>query len=325
MTITNVGYDFGNKRSKAAIYFNDKILCASIPSQYALVKPVVLKSGQERKIDAFPLLFRIDNKGRDVKLWFGDDTLASENIITEIDQSKYGETHIRRVFQAVLYEWSRKHKIPISELGKLNICVSMPPGTYQKQTLQKQAETAYRNAFNTGQSHMKIRPVKGDVTQIVTQFHSLVREAVVWGSNKPRRGELILTIDLGGGTDDVVLFNGSPEPIDSRTFNTGLVRVYHKINPIDPFRVELQILKDKNYLPPALISYFNQKKYLVQMALRDLPEPMSKKVYLIGGGAAMIARQKTIKSGFTKLMPPKKLIIKDQYATAIANLREASK
>jgi len=332
MKVTNIGGDLGNRRSKVAIEIDDKILCASIPSQYAFDEPVVLKSGQERKIDAFSLLFRVDKNDKkkgDVRLYFGDDTLASESIITEIDQAKYSVLYIQRLFQAVLYEWSMKYKIPISELGKLNICVSMPPGAYQKPALRKQAETAYRKAFNTGQSHMQIRDGKNvdgkNVSQIVTQFHSLVREAVVWGSDIPRRGELILTIDLGGGTDDVILFNGSSEPIDSKTYKTGLIRTYHKINPVNPTQAELRILRDKTYAPPALLSYFNRKKYLVQMALRDLPERMSKKVYLIGGGAAMIARQKVIKAQFTKLMPPRKLVVKGQYANAIANLREASK
>lgn len=320
--MTNVGYDFGNRRSKIAIEIDDKILCASIPSQYAFDRPAILKSGQERKIDAFSLLFRVD-KG-DAKLYFGNDTLASENIITEIDQAKYTKSHIQRLFQAILYEWSQKYKIALSELGKLNICVSMPPGAYQKPALKKQAEKAYKNAFNTGQSHMQVRDGK-QAYQIVTQFHSLVREAVVWGSDIPRRGELVLTIDLGGGTDDIVLFNGSDEPVDSKTYKTGLIRTYYKINPMNPAQVELRIFRDKTYNPPALLSYFNQKKLLVQLALRDLPEQMSKRAYIIGGGAAMIARQKTIKAQFTKLMPPKKLIIKNQYANAIANLREVSK
>ena len=318
MKITNVGYDNGNRRGKIAIKINGKILCASIPSQYAFDQPVILKSGQECKIDAFSLLFRVSKKV-DAQLWFGDDTLASEDIITEIDQAKYTASHIQRMFQAVLYKWSSKHKIPLSSLGKLNICVSMPPGAYQKLALRKQAQSAYEAAFNTGQSHIQLRDGKSS-TQIVTQFHSLVREAVAWRGEIPRRGELILTFDFGGGTDDVVLFNGSSEPIDSKTYNTGLIHTYQKISLVNPSRVELRILRDKIYAPPALLTYFNQKKLLVQMALRGLPERASKKVYLIGGGAEMIARHKAIKAGFMKLLPSGNLFVKDQYANVMANL-----
>jgi hypothetical protein len=321
--ITNIGLDGGNRRWKIAIEIDGKILRASIPAQYAFDEPVILKSGQERKTDAFSLLF---HTGANVNfLHFGNDTLASENIIAEIDQAKYSKLYIQRMFQAVLYQWSLKHKIPISSLGKLNIVASIPPGSYQKITLRKQAEKAYRSAFNTGQSHMKIRPAKGEAIQIVTRFHSLVREAVVWGSDIPRRGELVLVFDFGGGTDDIVLFNGSSEPIDSKSYKTGLIHTYHKINPATSPQVELRILRDKSYVPPALLSYFNQKKLMVQMALRSLPEPLNKKVYLIGGGAELISRQKTIKTGFAKLMPAKKLIIKDQYANAEANLKEAKR
>jgi hypothetical protein len=323
MTDVDVGGDFGNRRSKVAIRWKGKILCSSVPSQYAFDEPLIVKAGQEKKIDAYPLLFRVD-KG-DLRLWFGNDTLASENIIAEIDQAKYSKNHLQRMLQAVLYQWSKDHGVPLSELGKLNICVSMPPGAYQRTADRKQAEKAYRNAFNTGQSHMKIRPVNGETVQIVTKFHSLVREAVVWGSDIPRRGELVLTVDLGGGTDDVVLFNGSPEPIDSKTYKTGLIRTYRKINPVNPAEVELRIFRDKNYMPFPLLTYFNEKKRLIQEILRVLPDRSDKKVYLIGGGAALIARQKTIKAEFAKLMPPRKLIVKDQFANAIANLREASR
>ena len=319
MKTTEVGLDLGNRRTKVCI----NGLCASIPSQHSFDKPVILRNGQERKVSAFALLFRIA-KDKDIRLWFGDDTLASKEIITELDQTKYSKLHIQRMFQAVLYEWSRKHNTPLSGLGKLSICVSMPPGSYQKPKLRKAAESAYRKAFNTGQSHIQLRDGKESV-QIVTQFHSLVREAVVWGSDIPRRGELVLTIDLGGGTDDVVLFNGSAEPIDSYSNNNGLIRVYSKINPANPALAELNILRDKSYTPTALMAYFSEKKMLVQSSLRTLPERREKKVYIIGGGAEMIARQPEVKKEFTNLLPAKKLIIKGQYANAEANWKEASK
>ncbi len=327
MIETNVGWDNGNRRGKVALRIDDKILCASIPSQYAFDEPIVLHNGQERKIDAFPLLFRVkkNDKWIDIINWFDDDTLASENIITEIDQLKYSIPYIKKLFQAVMYKWSDKHNIPLASLGKLNVCVSMPPGAYQKSTLRKQAEKAYEDTFDTGQSHMKLRPVKGETIQLVTKFHSLVREAVIYGSNILKPGELVYVIDLGGGTDDILLFNGSPEPIDSKTYKSGLVHVCRKINFNNPTQAELRILKDKNYIPFPLVTYFNQKKQLVQESLRSVSSPMSKTVYIIGGGAEMINRQKGIKAEFTKLLPPKKVIIKGQYQTAIANLKEASK
>lgn len=329
MEPTNIGLDFGNGRVKLAILWNGKILFASIPAIYAFDEPVNIKSGQERKVDAFYLLFTV-KPSKDlktwytVKLWFGNDTLSSENTIQKIDGQKYTKSHLQRMFQAVLYQWSLKHNIPLSELGKLNICVSMPPGSYQKATERKKAEKAYRSAFNTGQSHIQLRDGK-ETVQIVTQFHSLQREAVAWGSEIPRKNELVLIFDFGRGTDDVVLFNGDTEPSDSRTYKTGLLHTYHKVNPINPMMVELKILRDKNYLPAALASYFNQREVMIGRVLNSLPDTMSKRAYLIGGGAEMIKRQKAIKSTFISLLPAKKLIIKDQYATCEANLREASK
>jgi hypothetical protein len=336
--LTNVGLDTGNRRTKITIQAIDKqgnlefnkdgspkLLNASIPSLYAFDEPAVVRDGKEKKIDAFSLLFKVPERNGNIRFWFGNDTLASENIIGQkIDSQKYSKSHIQKMLQAVLYQWSRQHKRDLSLLGKLNICASMPPGSYQKSTERKKAESAYRQAFNTGQSHIQMRDGKNNV-QIVTQFHSLVREAVVWGADIPRQNELILVVDLGGGTDDVVLFNGSSEPVDSKTYKTGLIKTYHKINPTNPEQVELKILKDKLYLPPALVTYFNQKELMVQLALRELPGKMSKRVYLIGGGAVLIARNKSIKSSFLSLVPPRKLIIKDQYATSRANWKEASK
>jgi hypothetical protein len=327
--ITNVGLDFGNGRIKIAILWNGEILFASIPSIYAFDEPVNIKSGKEGKVDTFYLLFAI-KPSKDpetwyvIKLWFGDDILSSENTIQKIDAQKYTKSHIQYMLQAVLYQWSLKHEISLKELGKLNICVSMPPGSYQKATERKKAEKVYRSAFNTGQSHIQLRDGKESV-QIVTQFHSLQREAVVWGKDIPRKNELVLVFDFGRGTDDVVLFNGGVEPTRSRTYKTGLLHTYHKVNPINPMLVELEILRDKNYLPAALASYFNQKEVMIGRVLNSLPDTMSKRAYLIGGGAEMIKRQKAIKSTFMSLLPTKKLIIKDQYATAEANLREASK
>jgi hypothetical protein len=314
--LTPVGLDLGNRRVKVCI----DNLYASIPALYAFDKPTVLgKSGQEIKAKCFSLLFRID-KSKSVSLWFGQDVLGSQSTIQEIDEGKYTKSYIQRMFQAVLYQWSIQHKRDLSQLGKLNICASMPPGSYQKPAARKRAEKAYRAAFNTGQSHMKIRPTRGEAIQVVTQFHSLVREAVVWGGDLPRRNELILTVDLGGGTDDIVLFNGSPEPIDSRTYKNGLIHTYHKINSSNPSQVELRIMKDKSYFPNELMSYYNQKKLMIQMVNRALPRPVDR-IYIIGGGAALMP--KVIKNSFSQLAG--KVIIKDQYANAQANWKEASK
>ncbi len=321
--ITPVGFDFGNKWAKVCIEVNGKLLFASIPSMYAFDKPIRIVSGQEKKINAFSLLFNVGD-GKDVRLWFGNDTLESLNQIQKIDTGKYNKSHVQRLFQACLFQWSKQHNISISDLGKLVICASMPPGSYQKVIERRLAETAYRKAFNTGQSHMKIRTGKS-TTQIVTSFSKLVREAVVFGGDIPRSNEITIVCDFGGGTDDIVLFNGSTEPLDSRTFNTGLIHTFQKINSSNPIQAELKIFRDKDYLPPSLLSYFNQKELMVQMALRSLPEQFSKKLYIIGGGATMIARLPKIKQTFLSLLPKGKVIIKNHFANSEANWRQASK
>jgi hypothetical protein len=237
-----------------------------------------------------------------------------------LDESKYVASTIKQLFQAVLYHWSDIHKQDLSQLGKLNVVTSMPPGQYQKPGVKKQAEDVYRSVFKSGQSHMKIRPAPGEAHQIVTQFGGLVREATLFGQDIPSGNELVLVVDLGGGTTDFVLFNGSNVPIDSRTVNNGLFHTYQKIDYINPQRVELRIMSNKKYFPNQLLAYYNTIQMMIQAVIRPFPKPPDK-IYIIGGGANLMPAP--IKNSFKKLA--KKVVVKDQYINAIANHKEASK
>lgn len=307
------GLDLGNRRTKIHLLGKS----SSVPSVIGFDKPVVLgKNETEIKAKAFSLFFRVDN--RDHELYFGRDVLASQSILQEIDDSKYSKSYIQRLFQAVLYEWSLIHKQDLSQLGKLNIVTSMPPGQYQKNDIRRKAEKAYRSAFNTGQSHMKIRPAQGESIQVVTQFDSLVKEASLYGQDIPRSNQLVLVVDLGGGTTDFVLFNGSSRPIDSRSVNNGLFHVYQKIDMINPQKVELRIMSDKGYWPNQLISYYNSTRLMINAIIRALPKSPDR-IDIIGGGAGLMPSQ--IQSQFKQLA--KSVYIKDQYVNAIANWRKA--
>jgi hypothetical protein len=313
--LTPCGLDLGNRRTKIHLFG----LSASIPSVIGFDKPITLgRKGTEIKPMAFSLLFRANSS--DYELWFGRDVLASQSILQEIDDSKYTKSHIQRLFQAVLWEWSRHHKQDISQLGKLNIVASIPPGQYQKPAIKRQAEKAYSKAFSTGQSHMKIRPAQGEAYQVVTQFDSLVKEASLYGQDIPRKGQLVLVVDLGGGTTDFVLFNGSSVPVDSRSVNNGLFHVYQKIDYINPQRVELRIISDKSYWPNQLISYFNGIRLMIQAITRELPKQPDR-IDIIGGGANLMSGQ--LQSNFKQLA--KSVYIKNQYVNAIANWKEAGK
>ena len=170
--MTNIGLDLGNTRTKMTI--DNKH--AAIPSLYAYDKPVIVNgSGRELRVKAFKLLFD------DTWLWFGQDVLASQSVIHKIDEAKFDDKHISILFRAVLYEWSNKHNISLSNLGKLTIVASLPPGLYQQSKLGLKAEKAYKKAFNRRQSHVKMRDGKHTI-QIVTNFHSLVRETVTYGA-----------------------------------------------------------------------------------------------------------------------------------------------
>jgi hypothetical protein len=322
MKITSVGLDLGNTRTKLCI--DDK--CISIPSIYAHDKPIVVgKSGQEVKAKCFSLINRqwIDkekNQYRDFNLWFGPDVLASQNTIHKLKEAKYNPGHISILFRAALHQWSKQHKVNLSDLGKFNIVVSMPPGLYQQGQLRMQALKAYRKAFNRGQSHVKIRDGK-DTVQIVSQFQSLVREAVCWGKNIPRKGEWVLVYDMGGETDDMALFNGSTEPAWSMTKHIGLLHTFDKIDPVNPGLAELKVLRNKNNLPVEMVSHYNRAENNILKIKSHYPN--INRLYIIGGGASLMKSNKNIKAMFTSLA--KQVIIKDEFANCRANWLEASK
>lgn len=318
MEITDVGLDLGNTCVKLCIEIDGKLLCISIPSLYAFDKPVIVgKSGQEIKAKVFSLLFKLSEDADDTVLWFGQDVLASQNTIHKLKEAKYNPSHISFLFRAVLYAWSKKYKVDIASLGKLNIVASMPPGLYQKSNLRTQAEKAYGDAFNRGQSHVKIRDGK-DTVQIVSQFQSLVREAVIFGKDIPRKNEGVLVYDMGGETNDLALFNGSIEPVWSKSLHTGLLHTFTAIDPANPGMAELKVLNGKNNLPVALISHYNQAENTILLVKSHF---RIDKLYLIGGGVSLMS--KLVRSSFTNLA--KKVVFKDEYATVRANWKEASK
>jgi hypothetical protein len=321
MKETPTGLDVGNTRTKLTIADkNGDPKSVSIPSVIAFDKPIIVgASGKELKAKAFSLLFKRKD-GVDNQLWFGQDVLASQTIIHEIDDGKYEAGHISILFRAVLYAWSQKYKIPLSDLGKLSIVASMPPGLYKTAKLRLQAEKAYKAAFNRYQSHVKVRPAKGEAIQIVTRFDKLVREAVLFGSNIPRQGELVLVFDIGGGTRDVALFNGSATPLKTWSKPNGLIHAFEIINPVSPRQAELQAIASRSNPHQAIISFYNDVENDIRRSIRVLPRPVNK-IYIIGGGAKLMP--KSVQDSIKALAS--EVIISNEFATSEANWKEASK
>lgn len=323
MNNTPVGIDIGNTDTNICVSWPGckDGLVAKLPSRYSYEQPPgqLNASGQQGKPKAFPLHFVQENT--DLELWFGQDTLAVP-AIQKLDELKYDPAHISILLRAALYQWTLthrgRHKVKLEDLGTLNIVASMPPGMFEDARLFAKATKAYKVAFNgrSKQSHAKIRDGKKSI-QIVTQFGGLQQEAVAFGSDIPRRGEWVLVVDLGGGTDDYALYNGSAKPRKTKTSNTGLLHVFQQINPTDPDLAELEVLRGGNISKP-LLTYYNEVERRIQLFIRRLPTQVGK-IYIIGGGAALMPTsvQKTIK----QLAPV--VIIGDEYANCRANWRAA--
>ena len=310
MKLTPVGLDLGNTGTKVCILGK----YAKIPSRVGLEKPqgaISSKNGRELKAQAFKLIFNSDKT-----FWFGQDVLGA-SAIQKLDMSKYDADHISILFRAVLYKWAKVHKIDLSTLGKLNVVASMPPGLFQKPAQNKAATTAFKKCFNRGQSHAWIRDGKSSV-QIVTQFGGLIQEAVAWGSDIPRKGKIILTVDMGGLTNDYALFNGSSIPFLSQTDKTGLLHAYAAINS-NGAQAELNILRNKNEpLPTSLVAHYNQVENRIQLIKATIKRDIDH-LYIIGGGAALMPAK--IKATFSPLAG--KLTVKNEYPNCEANWRHA--
>jgi hypothetical protein len=318
--MTPVGLDFGRGYIKVAIEIDGIVKCAKIPARIATARPpgqVSEKTGLELKSKSFMLL--IKNQER----WFGDDVLGVQSF-HENDISKCSPEHISILFRAVLYKWSIQYKIDLNSLGKLHIIASMPPGDFKKPQLNKAVLTAYRKAFNTGQSHPKIRDGK-NAWQIVTKFSGLVPETAVWGSNIPRKGKLVLVVDIGYWTADYVWFNGSAIPAQTLSDNAGLLHAYSAINPNNPGQAELKVLRlwSKGLLPDSdadkIMLAYNKIKGRIQETNSQLSRSPDK-IYFIGGGAVLA--NKLVKQALSGLAT--EITYKNEYANAEANWHKAN-
>lgn len=323
METTAAGLDIGTTWAKLCVSWPGckDGLVAKIPSRYAYESPPgqLNTSGQRGSPQAFPLIFtRNDENGGDFQLWFGQDVLGIPGI-QKMDMLKYDAAHIQILFKAALYQWQKthkgRHKVNLAKLGKLNIVASMPPGLFEDAKSYGMAKKAYHDAFNKDvHSHLQIRDGKQPAQQVVTHFVKIQQEAVAWGQDVPRRNEWILVFDLGGGTNDWAIFNGSDKPRGTGTSNTGLVHIFEQINPASPQLGELQVLRNKKVMVHQLMTYYSEIEQRIQRIIRKLPVEVSR-IYVIGGGAALMppSIQKTIR----QLAPT--VVIGNEYANCRGN------
>ncbi len=317
---TAAGLDLGNNWTNVCVSwpgFPDGLV-AKIPSRYANKKPpgALNKSGQRGKPQALELLMTREG-GSGFSLWLGQDTLAIPSIQKQ-DAQKYDAAHIQILLKGVMAQWELTHKrrgVDLSKLGRLNIVASMPPSLFEDAPTFARANRAYTNAFNkSAQSHPKIRRPGMPTVQIVARFDHLVQEAVAWGEETPRDGEWVLVVDLGGGTRDWAIFNGSNTPRRKGSKNNGLMDAYEQIDDLNPALVELEILRNKKGHWPELVTWYSDVELGIQRLIRAFRYPIHR-LYIIGGGASLMPEN--VKSSIKSLAP--KVVFKDEYANCRAN------
>jgi hypothetical protein len=250
-------------------------------------------------------------------LWLGQDTLGVPSTQKQ-DAQKYDAAHIQILTKGVLAQWELTHKrrgVDLSKLGRLNIVASMPPAMFEDGPTFARAERAYTDAFNkSAQSHPKIKRPGMPTVQIVTRFAGLVQEAVAWGQDTPRDGEWSLVIDLGGGTRDWAIFNGSKAAKYKGSKNNGLMDAYEQIDGLNPALAELEILRNKKGHWPELVTWYSDVELGIQRLIRAFRHPINR-LYIIGGGAPLMPEN--VKASIKSLAP--KVVFKDEYATCRAN------
>lgn len=319
MERTPVGLDVGNNWTNICVSWPgyDGGLVAKIPSRYANKKPpgALNKSGQRGKPQAFELVM-IKKEG-EFSLWLGQDTLAIPSI-QKVDAQKYNAAHIQILVKGVLAQWELTHKrrgVDLSQLGRLNIVASMPPALFEDAPTFARAKRAYTDAFNkSAQSHPKIQRPGMPTVQIVARFDHLIQEAVAWGEDTPRDGEWVLVIDLGGGTRDWAIFNGSKTAKRKGSKNNGLMDAYEQIDGLNPALAELEVLRNKKEYWPELVTWYSDVELGIQRMLRAFRYPINR-LYIIGGGASLMPEN--VKSSIKSLAP--QVVFKDEYANCRAN------
>ena len=305
MKITPTGLDAGN--SSFIVSINGK--AAKVPAAYAIVRPLgQIKNGKETAPKSFSLV--IDNK----TLWFGADVLTSP-AFRGLDEDKLDPKHLSILFRAVLYEWSRRHKIKLSTLGKLNVVCSMPPSPFANRKANAKAMAAYKATFNRRQSHMWVRDGSKVKAQIVTQFGGLEREAATYAIQQQQQAKtpVSMVADLGYGTSDYVVMEG-PEIRVTKSWPTGMLHTFERMNPGNPYQAEAEILRDKTSMPPDLALYYSERREEITRIKRVIPREI-RKITIIGGGAARMTPD--IKSIFRGLAD--QVLFGNEYANALAN------
>ena len=321
--VTAVGLDLGNSLTKICVSWAEGPdvlvpLVAKIPSRYAEEKPPgkLNKSGQRGTAQAFEMLITHPG-GRTSSLWFGQDTLAIPATQKAYAQ-KYDPIHIQILLKGALAQWEKTHKsrgVDLSKLGPLNIVASMPPVMFEDTAVHNRAKKAYKEAFNKNpQSHHNIRRPDMPTVQIVAKFDRLQQEAVAWGTKIPRDGEWVLVIDLGGGTRDFALFNGSTTPKRKGSSKNGLIDAFEGIDSLNRAYAELEVMRDKKRRWAPLMAWYSDVEMGIGRLIEKCPHPISR-LFIIGGGAALMPEG--VKSSMRTLAP--EVTFKDEYTNARAN------
>lgn len=324
MKTTPVGLDLGNNWTDVCVSWPGYPdgLVAKIPSRYANKKPPgpLNKSGQRGKPQAFEMMLTRKD-GSIFSLWLGQDTLAIPSIQKQ-DAQKYNAAHIQILAKGVLAQWELTHKrrgVDLAQLDRLNIVASMPPALFEDAPTFTRANRSYSDAFNkSAQSHPKIQRPGMPTVQIVARFDHLAQEAVAFCEDTPRDGEWVLVIDLGGGTRDWAIFNGSKTAKRKGSKNNGLMDAYEQIDELNPALAELEVLRNKKQHWPELVTWYSDVELGIQRMIRAFRYPINR-LYIIGGGASLMPE--SVKSSIKELAP--KVIFKDEYATCRANWLEA--
>lgn len=285
---------------------------AKIPAAYSTTQPkgaISGKSGNRLKDKSFCEV--IDGQ----EYWFGTDVLGSPSIIRELDEFKYKPDHIQILWIGVLSQWSRQHKVSLSDLPLIKVVCGMPAELHADASTRKTATAAYRTGLKSrkGSDKDKDNRLMANGKRFTSQHSLTVPEAASYGRVRGFDPDYMIVHDMGYGTDDTCLFKkGEPEPLARLTEPNGMVTLYASQN-VNQNLAELAYIR-KQGDNQALQAHINSSKNRLQLLHRRLPESQKRNTGLtiLGGGAVMA--NGSFKTELQQVFSP--VVVKDEYETA---------
>lgn len=257
------------------------------------------------------------------------DTLNSNDVMTIGDkkivlgqgsfENEYVKHEKENFLNLLFYSIS---KVVDKKTKEVNLVTSIPAGQYE---LRYELE---KYILENNHKKFKINDVQYDImieeVMVVPEGYPLKASGTF---SECEKGNMIIVIDIGGGSTDIAIFDGNKNFVKGEYIRTGLLDLYREVkNVLDSkYRLQVTIEEAKLYFDGDLnllnkdVSYkqeimLNFIKKIVNELRGMYPDLMNSNIILTGGGATKV--YKTFKNLY-----PQTIQVNDIKANAVGNYK----